>query len=134
MQAGYFEFKKEKFVEMLRKHYESVRDFFAVDTNGDLVRDEGLSIRMNNTLQYIAATNYRAENGRVYPSIIENRIAVAQIYIKDRQKRTKSFEKQMATKRERFINQIRRAEQAEARSQSIRARLGAFGGQNSGGR
>lgn len=134
MQAGYFEFKKEKFIEMLRKNYESVRDFFASDTNGDLVRDEGLSIRMSTTLQYIAATNYRAENGRVYPSILENRISVAQLYIKDRQKRTKNFEKQMSDKRARFINQIRRAEQAETRSQSIRARLGAFGGNQQGGR
>jgi flagellar hook-associated protein 2 len=127
MRAGYFLFEKKKFIEMMKKNYLAVKEFFAHDTNGDLVKDNGLSFNLNKTLQYISAKSYRADNGRAYPSIIENKLTVAMSFLKNRQKSTKSFERQMENKRQRLINQIRRAEQAEARANSIRQRLNSFG-------
>ncbi len=134
LRAGYFQFKDEKFKEMLNKQYQAIKDFFANDTDGDMVKDNGLSIQLNKSLQYIASQNYRAENGRVYPGLIENRISVQKSYLKNNKKRTERFKKQMLAKRERMIRQIRRAEQASQRSQSIRKRLEGFQNNSGSGR
>jgi len=133
MRAGYFEFKKEKFIEALKKDFQAVYQLFANDTDGDLIKDNGISVKLNESLQYIAADNYRSPNGKVYPGLIENRMTVAKNLIKNKQNVIKRFEGQMQLKRKALIAQIRRAEQAEQRAASIRQRLQTFSGGAGGG-
>lgn len=74
MRAGYLNFDEKKFEQVLKTNYEALMDLFFRDTNGDLIYDDGLAVKINDTLNMIASDSFRGPDGRVYPGMIKSRL------------------------------------------------------------
>ncbi|HOJ50306.1 MAG TPA: flagellar filament capping protein FliD [Spirochaetota bacterium] len=74
LRAGYLNFDENKFDQVLKSNYEALTDIFFRDTNGDLLYDDGVAVKLNETLNMIASDSFRGSDGRVYPGMIKSRL------------------------------------------------------------
>lgn len=124
MRAGYFEFNAEKFDKILKDYYQAVTDYFITDTNKDLIYDDGLAVKMTDTLKMVSSDSFRGNDGSVYTGMIRSRINMLDATIKLKQRDIERWAKHVedyeAQIRSKFAKMYRSMQKSKAEEQRMK--------------
>ena len=130
LKAGYLDFNDEKFDKKLKDMYEAVQEYFFRDSNGNLIYNDGLSLKMGEVLKMTASDSFRGNDGKAQQGTIKTRIAMLENRIKMRDRDIKRWENHVEEFEKRTRAQFARMYGAMQKAKSQESRLSNFNAQN----